>query len=604
MSFYRKLSIRSQLSFIAASIAAVMLTIIAATYFEMSGIIRDNNERYTRDLEAQIKETVHSNKDVIDRLMTNVAYNQDVQKFLVEPNAAEAYVYSKKIHSLLINMGTLKEGILDIVVLGENGRWYDLFGGNKAASYYAGSIAPEDSVRYFGLKDFGDLYPSRNVLLVGMKMKSLQSGERFNSVIGTLFFVIDPKALIGQAGVVSSESATLVYLVDGDNKIMSSGDPMEIGSELNGIIADHPAASKPINVKLNGRTYVVQKEELPEVSSMIVSIIPVSELFSDIAKIRRLELIVCFAGGIAMLLLFRLVTNNILLPLKKLMSFMNNIRRGDLDKLKTRISLQGYAEITVMSTGLNSMLDKVDHLTHQLLETNAMLYEAELENKKSELTFLRSQINPHFLYNTLEMVKGMAAVRGGHEIRDIAKSLGQIFRYSIKGENVVTLETEMGIVDSYMQIQQIRFGGRFHVRYELQDEAMQCLIPKMILQPIVENAVFHGLELKEQPGTLTIRGNVRDDRELVLAVEDDGLGMEPERLAQVRDALHRQERDIGSRGEPRVSSIGLANVNNRIKLTYGEEYGLEVESALGKGTKIRLSMPARRNVHVQSIDRR
>jgi len=604
VSFYRKLSIRSQLSLIAASIAAVILTIMIATYFQMSGIIRDNNERYTKDLGAQIKETVHANKDVIDRLMTNIAYNEDVQKFLIEENAAEAFVYSKKINSLLINMGSLKEGILDIVVLGENGRWYDLFGGNQLVSYYANSIAPEESIRYFGLKDFGDLYPSRNVIPVGMNMKSLQPGERFHSVIGTLFFVIDPKALIGRAGSLSSESATLVYLVDSDNKILSSGDPEKVGSELGGIIADQPASSKPMNLELNGQTYVVQKENLPEINSAIVSMIPVSELYSDISKIRRLELAIFVAGAIVMLLLFKLVTNNILLPLKKLMSFMNNIKRGDLDKLKNRISLQGYAEITVMSTGLNSMLDQVDHLTHQLLETNTMLYKAELENKKSELTFLRSQINPHFLYNTLEMVKGMAAVRGVHEIRDIAKSLGQIFRYSIKGENMVTLQAEMGIVESYIQIQQIRFGGRFQVDYDLPGEALGCLIPKMILQPVVENAVFHGLELKEAQGTLIIRGSVHDDQVLVLTVEDDGLGMEPERLAEVSEALHRQDRDIGSRDGPRVSSIGLANVNNRIKLTFGGEYGLEVDSTLGVGTKISLRMPARRNVHVQSIDRR
>ncbi|MCQ6561334.1 sensor histidine kinase [Paenibacillus mendelii] len=598
MAFYRRLSIRSQLSFIAVSIAAVMLFIIMITYIQMSGIIGSNNDQYTKDMMAQIKQTVYSNKDVIDRLMTNIAYNNDVQNYLTEPDIVQIYEYSKRISSLFINMRTLKEGILDIVIHGEDGRWYDLYGGKKWTGPFASMISPKDAIHYFGLQNFGDAYQTENGILVGMKIKSFQSGDRFNSVIGTLFFVIDPTALIGESGSITNQLATESFLVDRDNKIISSSNPEEVGSEMDVTIANETSPGKPRNMTVNGQTYVVQTEDLPEISSMIVSMIPVAELLRDIQKIRKLELAVFIFGAIIMFALFMLIINNVLLPLKKLMSFISNIKRGDLKKLKNRIHLQGYAEITVMSNELNSMLDEVDNLTHQLLETNAMLYEAELEKNKSELSFLRSQINPHFLYNTLEMIKGMAAVKGVNEIREIAKSLGQIFRYSIKGGDMVSLRTEMGIIESYMYIQQIRFGDRFRVRYEVSGEALDCQIPKMILQPIVENAVFHGLETKDEQGTLVIRSVVNEKMELVITVEDDGLGITPGRLEYIRNALTERRQDIRNRDDAQATSIGLANVNNRIKLTFGSAYGLEIDSTVGEGTQIQLVMPARGTLNV------
>ncbi|WP_422656908.1 sensor histidine kinase [Paenibacillus sp. EC2-1] len=597
MVFYRKLSIRSQLLFIALLITAVLLFIIMTTYVQMSSIISNNNEQHTTALSAQIKETVHANRDVIDRLMANIAYNQDVQNFLTEQNNLQVYGYSKRINSLLINMTTLKEGILDIVIHGENGRWYDLFGGKRWTAPFTDRLAPKDGIHYFGLQHFEGAYQVENSLLVGMKIKSFQSGDRFTSVIGTLFFVIDPKALIGSSGSITKQYAMQSYLVDRDNKIFSSNDPNEVGSVLNAMITSDAPPGKSRNVELNGTQYIVQTEDLPEINSAIISIIPEDELLRDISKIRKLELIILIIGAVMMFILFKLVISNILYPLKKLMAFINNIKRGDLDTLKNRIHLQGYAEITVMSNGLNNMLDEVDTLTRQLLESNAMLFEAELEKKKSELSFLRSQINPHFLYNTLEMVKGMAAVKGAHEIREIAKALGQIFRYSIKGGDTVSLKTEMEVVESYIQIQQIRFGDRFQVHYEIAEDTWMCQIPKMIFQPLVENAVFHGLELKEDQGTLTVRSVLNERQELIITVKDNGLGIDPGRLRQIQHALNQYENKERDPEEPQISSIGLANVNNRIKLTYGHPYGLSIDSIYGEGTQIQLLMPTRGKEH-------
>lgn len=589
-----------------AVIAVVMFSIIAVTYVQMAGIITRNNERYTNDIISQIRQTVHANKDVIDRLMSNIAFDADVQNFLTRPDVADIYGTSKKVNSLFLNMSNLKEGILDIVVYGEQSRWYDLYGGKKKIMPFVNAILARDTPYYFGMQNFGDTYQSENGYLIGMKIRSYQPGEQFNAVIGTLFFILDPKALIGQEGGEQAEAiATESFLIDRGNKIMSSRDPQQVGLKLNAILAEGQTAGGARNVELNGRVYIVQTEDLPEINGMIVSMIPKAELMRDMVRIQRVEGMLLVAGAAIILLLVMLIINNLLVPLKKMMSFISTIKRGDLNKLKKRIQLRGYAEITVMSTEFNNMLDQVDGLTRQLLETNAMLYEAELTKKRSELLFLRSQINPHFLYNTLEMVKGMAAVAGAKDIREIARALGEIFRYSIKGGDIVPLREELDIVRSYMQIQQLRFGGRFEVRYELDEGAMTRQVPKMILQPLVENAVFHGLELKEEPGTLVIRAGLDENRWLTVDIEDDGIGMTAARLVQIQEGLGRSfaDRTPQAAEEEVGASIGLANVHHRIQLTYGPSGGLRIESAPGAGTTIRLTMPIGGDQDVQRIDR-
>jgi two-component system sensor histidine kinase YesM len=227
-----------------------------------------------------------------------------------------------------------------------------------------------------------------------------------------------------------------------------------------------------------------------------------------------------------------------------------------------------------------------------LLETNAELFGIELEKKKSELAFLRSQINPHFLYNTLEAITGIAVVEGQSKIKTMTRSLSNIFRYSIKGGDVVPLREEIRMIESYVQIQQIRFADRFSVHYALSEEALAFAIPKMILQPLVENAVYHGFEPTLKSGELWIKGFVDEQGKLTVTVEDNGTGMEPERLEELRDRM-----TSSASGMPEVEdggSIGLVNVNNRIKLMFGSEYGISMESVFGSGTQVRLTIAERR----------
>lgn len=217
-------------------------------------------------------------------------------------------------------------------------------------------------------------------------------------------------------------------------------------------------------------------------------------------------------------------------------------------------------------------------------------YAAELLAKQAELEALQSQINPHFLYNTLESIRGRALVEGCEDVAEMAEALAALFRYSIsqKGD-LVTLEEELHNLGNYFLIQQYRFHNKFEVRYAIEDpELLSALLPRMSLQPLVENAIYHGLETKIGKGIVMIK--VTEYREKIeIAIEDNGSGIDDERLKQLN--LWLSQGLMPKEAEGARIGIALLNVNKRIALYFGEIYGLRIYSTLGYGTDVRLTIP-------------
>ena len=185
-------------------------------------------------------------------------------------------------------------------------------------------------------------------------------------------------------------------------------------------------------------------------------------------------------------------------------------------------------------------------------------------------------------------MKGSAIEEGAPNTMEMARALGQIFRYSIKGDDLVRLSEEFEIIRSYVKIQQIRFNDRIKVYYEFTEEVLSYSIPKMIIQPIVENAVFHGLEAKRGNGNLLIGGKILDNDMMNIWVKDDGVGIDLQKLDEINRSLsdNRYKQEIQSDNQ----HMGLFNVNNRIR--FGEKYGLQLISSMGAGTEVIMKIPA------------
>lgn len=220
---------------------------------------------------------------------------------------------------------------------------------------------------------------------------------------------------------------------------------------------------------------------------------------------------------------------------------------------------------------------------------------AEIFQKQTELLALQSQINPHFLYNTLDTIRGQALIDQNLQVADMIENLGSFFRYSISGkENMVMLRDEINHTINYINIQKFRFSNRFVFDVEVDDEeedCMNCLVPRLILQPIVENAIFHGLEDTNEGGRIGL-DITRVTGEIIITVSDNGIGMSADKLNRLNERIHSSKRTLTSHDSGKDhTGIALPNINRRIKLLFGDAYGLAVFSTLGRGTDVEIILP-------------
>lgn len=232
---------------------------------------------------------------------------------------------------------------------------------------------------------------------------------------------------------------------------------------------------------------------------------------------------------------------------------------------------------------------------------------AEIFNKQTELTALQSQINPHFLYNTLDSIRGEALCNDDNNVADMIGALASFFRYSIsKSGNVTRLRDELENVKNYMKIQEYRFRNRFHLEIEIDEadtKAYDCYLPRLILQPIVENAIYHGLDEVRTGGLVTIEVSLLEDY-LMIVVMDNGKGMTVEELKNLNKSIFdRDFRKIVENSNSHNTGIALPNIHKRIQLLYGSEYGISVYSSFGKGTDIEILLPLQFKAYEESYEK-
>lgn len=228
-----------------------------------------------------------------------------------------------------------------------------------------------------------------------------------------------------------------------------------------------------------------------------------------------------------------------------------------------------------------------------LIDDNAT--KADRENslamlkKQAEIKALQNQINPHFLYNTLDCIRGMAIEQGADNIEEMTRALSGMFRYSIsrKGKTKALMEEELANVNNYLRIQQYRFRNKINITETIDPAAKKCCVPKLLIQPIVENAVFYGLEPKTGERNLNIEAYCTG-KKLIVKVEDNGVGMSFDKLRTINDAMCSGV-SMGDNG--RGTQLGIVNVNERLRLLYGEEFGLRIFSCPKVGTTIEMVLP-------------
>lgn len=277
------------------------------------------------------------------------------------------------------------------------------------------------------------------------------------------------------------------------------------------------------------------------------------------------------------LILIEVISNNIFKPIKELCTMTRQVGKGDFT---TRAAEYPNNEVIVLTNSFNQMVERIGNLVEDVREE-------QLNLRKTELKLLQAQINPHFLYNTLDTVVWLAEDKQNDMVVKMISSLSSFFRTSLsKGNDFIFFEEEVMHIRSYLQIQQFRYQDILEYEINIAEELKCCKILKLLLQPIVENALYHGIKNKRGKGKISING-IRHDELIYIKVKDNGIGMEKEQLEFLNkkiDGKIKEENDS-------KSGFGLVNVNERIKLLYGKEYGIFIESTYGEGCIVTITIP-------------
>lgn len=312
----------------------------------------------------------------------------------------------------------------------------------------------------------------------------------------------------------------------------------------------------------------------------------------------RIVTVVTASILILSIVIFILFSRAITGSIRTTLSTLKEVEGGNLN---VRVTPTTHTEeIIALQHGINSMIAKIRERTEELLRSKEerMLIEKrllleQLQHKEAEISALQSQINPHFLYNTLECMNSIGAMHNVREIQEISMSLSHLFKYAVKGGKIVSVAEELQSVENYLQIQRIRFLDKFDMDISVEPSLFGLRMCKFLLQPIVENSIFHGLEPKLGRGRLYISGALTDGL-MEFLVEDDGIGMDAESLERVRTALRGSELNGGPFAAAAAAerrSVGLSNIQNRIRLMYGEAYGLDIQSTFNGGTRVTMRLP-------------
>lgn len=369
---------------------------------------------------------------------------------------------------------------------------------------------------------------------------------------------------------IAAENKPMTYIINEQNEIVYADDFQLIGAAF-GIKPNTQGYQGWIEHQ--GQRFFANEYNYEKTKWRVITLDPVSEIKKHSVYIRNLNIGVGLFGILIALLISAFVAKRITKPLLVLKNTMKQVEQGDFH---IQVPVTGKDEIGSLSESFNKMTEQIRDLIN-------VVYKSQIREKEAQLKALHSQINPHFLYNTLDSISAIAVIHDVPLISNMSKMLADLFRYSIShGEKMVTLREELDQVTRYLEIQKIRYDNKFELVIDLDEGLDQYAIPKLSIQPIVENAIYHGLELRSDHGRISI--TARSIAEVVLIkVHDNGVGIPLDQLQRIQAALDAKSNE---------DHLGLVNVMERIQLHYGASYGIEITSEEGVGTTVVFKLPA------------
>ncbi|MCM3746908.1 sensor histidine kinase [Paenibacillus pasadenensis] len=570
------------------SVAFSILILIAIgvtswiSYSLSEDAVLTNSEDYMEEVIQQVGQNIQSYIDSMENISLLIFTSKDVKYYISDNpfiSREEVHTYEKNISSLFQSLMYMRKDIASIMVFGYNGRnvsdrkqmilnpnvqledqeWYQgatLAGGKSFISSPHVQNVVEGDYQWVvslsrELKNSSSL-SGQGIALVNLKLNVINEicrGVKLGSK--GYVFIVD-----GQGNVVYHPQQQLLYSnlrTEPIGRVMSSGE--------NSFVVEDGDSKK---------IYSVQDSNF---GWKIVGVAYQNELIANRDQMRNSFLLWAAAALAVTILISFLLTHRITRPIRRLQSVMRQVERGNF---QVRAEVEKTSEIGQLGRAFNMMVGQTQRLMDERIQT-------EETKRRTELRLLQSQINPHFLYNTLDSIIWMAEQQKHEEVVRMTSALAKLFRASIaKDDELVSIRIEQEHIASYLQIQKMRYRDKLDYRIDIPRELHLYRTPRILLQPFVENAIYHGIKNLPESGMITITAEQSEDH-ILFRVSDNGQGMSEEALQLLMSSA---ARDNDGRDH-----IGVSNVNERISLTFGPAYGVSMESELGEGTTVTIKIP-------------
>ena len=574
--------------------AVLVVTVVSLRYTNSS--IYENSVMYTQTIIGQLNQNIDSYISYMDNIASLVAGSGDAYKYLYSESGIDALSrkeYNQCRQRLTEQFKTILKGRSDIrnigIVRRENGS-SSLFNNGMSTRNQNLKL---DTQRWYA--DAVGKYDHYN--LTSSHVQNVISGERPWVITlsrgirnytgegdsdGVVFIDLNYSAISELCTQNSVGTKGYVFILDQNGNIVYHPQQQQLYNELQ---------TENISLIMNAKTDVVtagkgDDEKIYALSHSettgwtIVGCMNMSELLKNSRKARSIYMLVALGLIAIALVISSEIARNITFPIQKLRDSMKRVQKGDFSAAE--IEVYSDNEIGSLTRSFNVMTQKIQDLMAQNIQEQE-------QKRKIELKALQSQINPHFLYNTLDSIIWMAEGKKNEEVVLMTASLARLLRQSISIENeLVTIGQEIEYVRSYLTIQKMRYKDKLEFEINVDPRITHAQIIRLVLQPIVENAIYHGLKYKESKGMLKVHGYELGER-IIIDITDDGVGMDEETLKHIYD---KHKVNYHSNG------VGVNNVQQRLVLYYGKEYGIIYHSEKGKGTTATVVIPKRQeDVH-------
>lgn len=568
--WFRKWGFQSKLLFI--FLTMILTPVILLSFFEFyysKKMLADKTNDYLKNLAAVTLSKIDSTVSDIENVAFYINGNNTIQASLkaekqVVGNRVAYYELHSDIRQILASYVLLRQEINAICIHSESGREYTYTKTRNGPSL--------DITRY--IRDEKQYWAvDKNHIVLMKKLYAFPT----QSLLGYIALDVNAKSLYDIIADIDLTKSGRIFLVNEEGRILATESETLSGELLDEPYRNFLGENEAFynNVRVGNTYYSVYNSGAISNGWYMVLAIPRDYYMRDITKLKNVIIPITLTTAFLTAMLSILVSRGITRPIRFLSGAMENFGQGNFD---INCQVDSEDEIGRLSHTFNQMVMDMNSLVNTVYEQKVMKQEAQMKS-------LQMQINPHFLYNTLDTINWMARIRHVDEIGDMVAALSNMMRYSLEKKSFVRLGEEVKSLKDYIAIQNYRYRDKMVAEIEIDESLMSLYIPRLLIQPILENAIVHGIEEKLDKGHILVAAR-REDEDLYIQIMDDGVGMTEETMSHIL----REDYSMKKSGH---TSIGVVNVNRRIQMIYGKDYGLLVQSVLGAGTKITIHIPAR-----------